>query len=44
MRTVAKGIEDTGTLGSLVEMGIDLGQGYLLTSCPVVTCCSGRNK
>jgi EAL domain-containing protein (putative c-di-GMP-specific phosphodiesterase class I) len=30
MRTVAEGIEDAGTLGSLVEMGVDLGQGYLL--------------
>jgi EAL domain-containing protein (putative c-di-GMP-specific phosphodiesterase class I) len=30
MRTVAEGIEDRGTLQSLVEMGVDLGQGYLL--------------
>jgi PAS domain S-box-containing protein len=30
MRTVAEGIEDAGTLGSLVEMGVDLGQGFLL--------------
>ncbi len=30
MRTVAEGIEDEGTLNSLVEMGVDLGQGYLL--------------
>jgi PAS domain S-box-containing protein len=30
MRTVAEGIEDAGTLGSLIEMGVDLGQGYLL--------------
>jgi PAS domain S-box-containing protein len=30
MRTVAEGIEDRGTLQSLAEMGVDLGQGYLL--------------
>ncbi|HKZ13622.1 MAG TPA: EAL domain-containing protein [Solirubrobacterales bacterium] len=30
MRTVAEGIEDQGTLRSLVEMGVDLGQGFLL--------------
>ena len=30
MRTVAEGIEDPGTLQSLAEMGVDLGQGYLL--------------
>jgi PAS domain S-box-containing protein len=30
MRTVAEGIEDEGTLSSLAEMGVDLGQGYLL--------------
>ncbi len=30
MRTVAEGIEDQGTLASLIEMGVDLGQGYLL--------------
>jgi PAS domain S-box-containing protein len=30
MRTVAEGIEDDGTLESLVEMGVELGQGYLL--------------
>lgn len=30
MRTVAEGIEDRGTLGTLVEMGVDLGQGFLL--------------
>ncbi len=30
MRTVAEGIEDDGTLAALVEMGVDLGQGYLL--------------
>jgi PAS domain S-box-containing protein len=30
MRTVAEGIEDHGTLSSLVEMGVDLGQGFLL--------------
>ncbi len=30
MRTVAEGIEDHGTLKALIEMGVDLGQGYLL--------------
>jgi EAL domain-containing protein (putative c-di-GMP-specific phosphodiesterase class I) len=30
MRTVAEGIEDDGTLKALAEMGVDLGQGYLL--------------
>ena len=30
MRTVAEGIEDDGTLAALGEMGVDLGQGYLL--------------
>jgi PAS domain S-box-containing protein len=30
MRTVAEGIEDAGTLESLIAMGVDLGQGYLL--------------
>jgi PAS domain S-box-containing protein len=30
MRTVAEGIEDVGTLESLNEMGVELGQGYLL--------------
>jgi PAS domain S-box-containing protein len=30
MRTVAEGIEDSGTLESLIEMGVELGQGYLL--------------
>ena len=30
MRTVAEGIEDQGTLDTLIEMGVELGQGYLL--------------
>jgi PAS domain S-box-containing protein len=30
MRTVAEGIEEAETLATLVEMGVDLGQGYLL--------------
>jgi PAS domain S-box-containing protein len=30
MRTVAEGIEEVDTLATLVEMGVDLGQGYLL--------------
>jgi PAS domain S-box-containing protein len=30
MRTVAEGIEEADTLAALVEMGVDLGQGYLL--------------
>jgi PAS domain S-box-containing protein len=30
MRTVAEGIEDPGTLDTLIEMGVELGQGYLL--------------
>jgi PAS domain S-box-containing protein len=30
MRTVAEGIEDQGTLDALIEMGVELGQGFLL--------------
>ncbi len=30
MRTVAEGIEDVETLRTLVSMGVDLGQGFLL--------------
>lgn len=30
MRTVAEGIEDQATLDTLIEMGVELGQGYLL--------------
>jgi len=30
MRTVAEGIEDVETLRTLIEMGVELGQGFLL--------------
>ena len=30
MRTVAEGIEDVETLRALIEMGVELGQGFLL--------------
>jgi PAS domain S-box-containing protein len=30
MRTVAEGIEDHGTLTAVIDMGVDLGQGFLL--------------